>query len=227
MFDKKDEALNGADAMVDAAEEARKQQRNKNREMILTVATGGICLGLAFVLSQIKLFKMPQGGSVTPASMLPIIFFCLCFGAKRGFVVTFAYSLLQLIGGDLYYPMQVILDYPCAFTVIGVAGFFAASAKKREQFKNPIKRLKLVPFWRIGVAVFFAFTLRFACHVLSGVIFFAEFAGDQNPWVYSILYNGTFLLVEAAVTTVILVGIAIALGILHVDVSFKKGDSKK
>ncbi len=207
-------------------EEARKQQqqiqKNKNREMILTVATGGICLALSYVLSLITIFKMPQGGSVTPASMLPIIFFCLCFGAKSGFVVTFAYSLLQLIGGDFYSPLQVIIDYPLAFTLIGVAGFFAASSKKRLQVRNPIKRLKLVPFWRIGAAVFFAFLLRLACHVISGVVFFSEYARDQNPWVYSILYNGTFLLVEAAITVVILFGISVALGILKVNINISK-----
>lgn len=212
-------------------EEARKQQKqiekDKNREMILTVATGGICLGLSYVLSLIKLFEMPQGGSVTPASMLPIIFFCLAFGAKRGFIVTFAYSLLQLIGGYFYHPVQVVLDYTLAFTLIGVAGFFAASAKKRMQFKNPIKRLKLVPFWRIGAAVFLAFALRCFCHVLSGVVFFAEYAGDQNPWIYSILYNGTFLLVEAAITVVILIGVSVALGLLHVDISIGKDKKEK
>lgn len=191
------------------------------------MATGGICLGLSYVLSLVRLFKMPQGGSVTPASMLPIIFFCLCFGAKRGFIVTVAYGLLQMIGGDLYYPIQVILDYPVAFGAIGVAGFFAASASKRIQVRNPIKRLKLIPFWRIGVAVFFAFVLRCFFHVLSGVIFFSEYAGEQNPWIYSILYNGTFLLVEAAVTVVILVGVSVAMGLLHVDISIGKDKKEK
>ena len=197
----------------------KKERKNNNREMILTVATGGICLGLSYVLSLIKLFEMPQGGTVTPASMLPIIFFCLCFGAKRGFCVTFIYSLLQLIGGYFMHPVQVLLDYTFAFTLIGVAGFFAASAKKRMEVRNPIKRLKLIPFWRIGLAVLFAFLLRAACHVLSGAVFFAEYAGDKNPWVYSILYNGTFLLVEAAITVVILFGISAALGILKVNIS--------
>ena len=93
-------------------EEKQKQtEAAKRREMILSIACGGICLGLSFVLSQITLFKMPQGGSVTPASMLPILFFCLAFGAKKGFVVTFAFSLLQLIGGELVSFPQVMLDY--------------------------------------------------------------------------------------------------------------------
>ncbi|MBO4926771.1 MAG: energy-coupled thiamine transporter ThiT [Clostridiales bacterium] len=189
--------------------------------MILAVATGGVCLALSYVLSLIKIYEMPQGGSVTPASMLPILFFCLCFGVKKGFCVTFAYSLLQLINGYFMHPAQVILDYTLAFTILGVAGFFAASEKKRLQTANPIRRLKLVPFWRIGSAVFLAFLLRFISHVLSGVIFYAEYAGDQNPWVYSILYNGSFLLVEAAITTVILIGVSVCLGLLKVNISSK------
>ncbi len=198
------------------------QEAAKRRETILSVAAGGICLALSFMLSRIELFKMPQGGSVTPASMLPIIFFCLCFGLKRGLCVSFAFSLLELIGGTLINFPQVMLDYIVAFTAIGLSGIFAASEKKRIEVKNPLKRLKLIPFWRIGVAVFVCFLLRLVSHVLSGVIFWSEYAGDQNPWVYSIIYNGTFLLVEAAITAVILIGVAVALGLLKINISSEK-----
>ncbi|MBP5571588.1 MAG: energy-coupled thiamine transporter ThiT [Bacteroidales bacterium] len=193
----------------------KKTQAKNNREMIMTVATGGICLAMSYALSLVKLFELPQGGTITPASMLPIIFFCLIFGAKKGFCVTFIYSLLQLIGGYFVHPAQVILDYTLAFTIIGVSGFFAASAKKRLEVKNPIRRLKLVPFWRIILAVVLAFALRCTCHVLSGVCFFAEYAGDKNVWVYSIVYNGSFLAVEAAITCIILVGVSVALGMVR------------
>ncbi len=199
--------------------------KNERREMILAIATGGVCIALSFVLSQIKLFEMPQGGAVTPASMLPLLFFCLCFGAKKGFVATFCYSLLQLIGGYFMHPVQVLLDYTIAFTVLGVAGFFAPSAEMRLKTANPLRRLKMIPFWRIGAGVFLAFILRLICHVLSGVVFYAEYAGDQNPWIYSIVYNGTFLLVEAAITALILIGISVALGLLKINIS--SGSAKK
>ena len=212
-----------------AAEEKQELQKtaekNQRREMILSVACGGLCLGLSFVLSQITLFKMPQGGSITPASMLPIVFFCLCFGAKKGFCVTFAYSLLQLIGGTLMSFPQVMLDYIVAYTAVGVAGIFAASAKRRIEVRNPIKRLGIIPFWRIGAGVFLAFALRLISYVLSGVIFWSEYAGDQNPWVYSIVYNGTFLVVEAAITAVILIGVSLSLGLLHINIA--SGSDKK
>jgi len=221
-----EENLSAEEIRARKAEEEKAAARLKNREMILSIATGGVCVALSYVLSLVKIYEMPQGGTVTPASMLPIIFFCLCFGAKKGFCATFVYSLLQLIGGYLVNFPQVMLDYIMAFTSIGVAGFFAASAKKRIQVKNPIKRLGLIPFWRVGLGVCFAFVMRFIFHLLSGVIFYAEYAGEQNPWVYSALYNGTFLLVEAAITTVILVGVSIALGLLHVNISPAKADKK-
>lgn len=193
----------------------RAQRSQRNREMILTVAMGGICLALSFVLSQIKLFNMPQGGTITPASMLPLIFFALCFGAPKAYCVAFLFSLLQLLGGYFVHPAQVLLDYILAFTALGTAGLFAAGKAKRLATTNALTRLKMVPFWRIILAVLLSCALRCACHVLAGVIFFAEYAGEQNVWIYSIAYNGSFIAVEAAITCALLVGISAGLGMLR------------
>ena len=102
-----------------------KNSLKSSREYILKISTGGVCLALAFVLSRLKLFEMPMGGSVTPASTLPIIVYGVAFGPVWGFVISFIFSLLQLIGGYLYYPMQVILDYTIGYTALGFAGFVA------------------------------------------------------------------------------------------------------
>ena len=75
-----------------------KQSLNSNRENLLRISTGGVCLALAFVLSQLKLFEMPMGGTVTPASTLPIIAYGVAFGPLWGFIIAFIFSLLQLIG---------------------------------------------------------------------------------------------------------------------------------
>lgn len=200
---------------ADSATPDLKRHTNTNREMILTVATGGICLALSFVLSQIRLFSMPQGGSITPASMLPIFFFALCFGAKKGYAVAFLFSLLQLFGGYFVHPAQILLDYILAFTALGTAGLFAAPVAKRLAASNPLDRLKMVPFWRIILAVILSCALRCLGHVLAGVIFFAEYAGEQNVWAYSIAYNGSFIATEAGITCALLVGISAGLGILH------------
>ena len=50
-----------------------------------------------------------------------------------------------------------------------------------------------------------AVVIRFICHVLTGVIFFASYAPEgMNPWIYSISYNGTFLSVECVITIIII-----------------------
>ena len=208
--------------VIEKSKEQIAKEKQARREMILSIATGGLCVGLSFVLSQIKLFEMPQGGAVTPASMLPIIFFALSFGLKKGICASFCLSLLQLIGGTLVSFPQVMMDYIVAFTAVGLAGIFAASYKKRIETANPIKRLKLIAFWRIGAGVILAFAVRFISHVLAGVWFWSEYA-EGNVWTYSIVYNGTLILVEAAITAVLLIGISVALGLLKVNI----GTSKK
>jgi len=191
---------------------------NTRRENTLAVATGGICVAVAFVLSLITVYKMPQGGSVTPASMLPIFFFALCFGPAWGLGAAFLFSLLQLIGGYFMLPVQVLLDYTVAFTVLGIAGFFAAPKEKRQQTTSILGKLSLISLNRMIVSVVLGVTLRMFSHVLSGVIFFAEYAGDQNPWIYSIIYNGSYLLPELIITLMLL---------LAVRLSFRIGRPKK
>lgn len=185
-----------------------------NKEKILTIVTGGICLALAFLLSQLKLFEMPMGGTVTPAATLPLILFCLCFGPTWGFIVCFIFSLLQLINGYLLFPMQVVLDYILAYTLVGVAGFAAPKKSVRLEISSPIKRLKKVNLIKASVLALVGFVARFACSVLSGVIFYAEYAGEMNVWVYSITYNGTFILPEAVITIVVMLVFAGAIGLL-------------
>ena len=68
-----------------------------NKEKILSITSAGICIALAFVLSRLKLFEMPMGGSVTPASVLPIVVFCLAFGPVWGFGAAIVFACLQLI----------------------------------------------------------------------------------------------------------------------------------
>ena len=79
------------------------------------VAMGAMCIAIAFVLSCIRLFRMPQGGSITPASMLPLVLFMVACGPLQGFVVGCAYGLLQLITDPyIIHPIQLLLDYPLA-----------------------------------------------------------------------------------------------------------------
>jgi len=182
-------------------------QSTKNREKIMAVAAGGICLALAEVLSLLKVFEMPQGGSVTPASMLPIILFALCFGPSWGLGVAFLYSILQaFIGGYILAPAQVLLDYTFAFTLLGTAGFFAAKKSSRIAETNILRRLHLIPYWKILLSTLLAIILRLFCSFLSGIIFYASYAPEgQAVWIYSLVYNASFLIPEAIITFAVLV----------------------
>lgn len=152
-----------------------------------------VMLGLATVLSLITVFKAPFGGAVTAASMVPIVLIAFRYKAKWGLLTGLLYGCIQLaldfgkIGSwglsAQVFAGSVLLDYLLAFTVIGVAGFFAG--KKFGIF--------------IGTLV--GLGLRFVCHFLSGVILFSSFAPEgMSPIVYSILYNGAYMLPEIIVT---------------------------
>lgn len=177
---------------------------SSNREMILKIVTGGIALALAFVLSQLKLFELPNGGTVTPASVLPIIIFAMAFGPSWGFLVAFIFSLLQLIGGYLLTPFQVILDYTLGYASLGITGFAALPAAKRNVFRNPLKRFANAGVVKAIIFTVLSYIVRWFCSVLSGVIFYAEYAGDMNPWVYSMIYNGSFLSLDLAFLLVVM-----------------------
>lgn len=145
---------------------------------------GALCISLSFVLSYIKIFHMPQGGSITPASMLPIFLFAYIFGTKHGIVVAVAYGLLQMIQ-DAYivHWAQALFDYILAFASLALAGLFK---------KSIIPGILVGGFGRF----FFAF--------LSGFIFFAEYAPEgQSPVIYSLVYQITYIIPELVICCLI------------------------
>lgn len=178
---------------------------SSNREMILTIVTGGISLALAFVLSRIELFELPNGGSVTPASVLPIVIFAMAFGPGWGFIVAVIFSLLQLIGGWLVTPFQVLLDYTLGYTAYGFIGFAALPKAKRIIYRNPLMRFVNGGITRAVIFTIIAYIVRWFCSVLSGVIFYAEYAGDMNPWIYSMIYNGSFLSLDLVFLLIVMI----------------------
>ena len=184
---------------------------SSNREMILKIVTGGIALALAFVLSQIKLFELPNGGTVTPASVLPIIIYAMAFGPGWGFIVAVIFSLLQLIGGYLMTPFQVILDYTLGYAAYGLTGFAAQPRAKRESISNPLKRFANAGITKAIIFTILAYATRWFCSVLSGVIFYSEYAGDMNPWIYSMAYNGSFLSLDLVFLLIVMIILYIVL----------------
>ena len=171
-----------------------KTTANQTRKIVY----GGMCIALAFILSYIRLYRMPQGGSITPGSMLPIILYSIIFGPVAGITAGVSYGFLQFLqDGGIVHWAQLFLDYPLAFGFLGIAGIVPRNLNIRT---------------RIITGTIIAVIGRGLMHVLSGVIFFAEYAGDANPWIYSIIYNGTFLGVEAVLAIVI----AVMLSYTHV-----------
>ena len=144
------------------------------------IAYAAMCVAMSFILSCIKLFTMPQGGTITPASLLPMMVYTAAFGPARGLVVGCAYGLLQLFqGAYVIHPMQMLVDYPMAFGALALGGF-ANYIKMPERLKLP-------------AAVVLGYIGRYIMAVLSGVIFFAEYAGDQGALIYSLVYNISYL----------------------------------
>ncbi len=142
-------------------------------------------IALAVVLSNIKLFKIwGQGGSVTLASMVPIFVVALRWGAPAGIVAGVLDGILQYLLEPIFvHPLQWLLDYPVAFGALGLAGLLP---------RQPL------PGIVIGGAA------RWLAHVLSGVVYFASYAPPgQSPWVYSALYNGSYMLPEVVISVAV------------------------
>lgn len=158
------------------------------------LALGAMCIALAFVLSYLRILHMPQGGSITLASMLPVIIYAYWYGPRNGFLAAVAYGLLQYIQDPYFLNFsQFALDYLIGFGVLGLAGLFRRNLA-------------------LGAAV--SGMARFLCSFLSGVFFFADYAAEagQNVFVYSFLYNFTSI----GVDTMICVIVALIPAVLHV-----------
>lgn len=150
----------------------------------------GVCIALSFALSYVKFVDMPMGGAVTLASMLPLMFYAYMFGAKKGVFAGLVYGVLQFIQSpSVYQWMQILLDFPIAFSAIGLAGI----AKK-------FKFLKGNMIAEIIVGMTIACLFRYAAHVISGYFVFYGSAKDWNmsPICYSFAYN-TYVLVDLAI----------------------------
>jgi len=158
------------------------------------LVTSAVMLALASVLSTIKIFQMPLGGSITLLSMLPVVLLSIKYGTKWGLFSAFAYSLIQfaldfpsLMGYGytaFIWAGSIVFDYLIAFTILGIAGIW-----RDKGFKG------------IMAGIFLALCSRFLSHVISGSIFFAVWCPDGwSPIPYAVCYNGAFMLPELIFT---------------------------
>ena len=167
----------------------RKKSANKSAKItVKQIAFCAMAIALGTVLSNVKLFHFPTGGSITLLSMLVICLPGYWFGLGAGLLTGVAYGVLQLIIDPyVLFPMQLVIDYILAFGALGLSGIFSNS--KNGLIKGYI------------TAVFG----RFVFAVLSGWIFFGIYAWEGwNPLAYSLAYNAIYIFAEAAITVIIL-----------------------
>lgn len=153
---------------------------------VRALVNGALCIALGFVLSYLRLFHMPQGGSLTIASMLPVMVYSYWYGPKNGILAGIAYGALQYIQDPFFvHPVQLLLDYGMAFGALGLVGLF--------------KKHLLT-----GITI--AGLVRILCHLVSGAVFFAQYAPEgQNAWVYSATYNLSVIGPDLAICIVVAV----------------------
>jgi len=171
----------------------RKDDKASKKAPVITLTFTGVSLALAFVLSYVRIWKMPWGGDITLLSMFFVVFVGYLFGPGTGFAAAFVYSILQFIqsgGSYMLTPFQVCCDYFLAFTALGASGFF----------KN--KKNGLI----IGylVAVF----LRGVFHTIGGYLYWMDYMPDNFPSslaiIYPIAYNYSYLVAEAVITVIVI-----------------------
>ncbi len=157
-----------------------------------SIAYAGVCIALSFALSYVKLFSLPQGGSITLASMLPLIIYSYIFGARKGVFAGVIYGVLQCLQSpQIYQPMQVLLDYPIAFACIGLAGV----VKNIKWLKTPL--IKFI----FGASL--ACVGRYFAHFLSGYYVFSSWMMEgYTALSWSFVYN-MYIIAELAIILVV------------------------
>ncbi len=157
------------------------------------LAEAAVLVALAQILGYVKLVQLPNGGSLTPA-MFPLILFAVRWGLKPGLLAGFACGLLQLIFDGAYaWGWQcMLLDYLAAYTPLGLAGLFRG------------KQWGIFPGTLLGGAA------RFVVHYISGVTIYKILVPTEvmgfvftSPYLYSLVYNGVYMLPNILLALVI------------------------
>ena len=172
-------ALMGVLAMIFGMIRIRREKMDTS-----VLINSALLLALAVVLEQLRIFHMPQGGSVTAGAMVPLLLIACRFGVGTGVLAGFAYGMINMLQEPfILHPVQVLFDYPLPFMAMGLAG---------------ISRQHI--YWGTGLA----FLARFVCHFISGVVFFGSYAPEgMSPVWYSLVFNITYLVPEMLICCLI------------------------
>ena len=171
------------------------------------ISFAGESIATSLALSYIRLFRLTNGGSITLVSMLPVMLFAYSRGLKKGLFAGLIYGLLQSIQDPfIIHPAQFLLDYPLAFTMLGLAAVGAKLKKNKDNVK-----------FAVGAAI--AGVMRYISHVLSGIFAFGAYADGANVFLFSVGYN-SFVLIDTVL--VIIAGV-----LLTSNANFNKTVLKK
>lgn len=167
-------------------------------------------IAMATLLSYLKVYELPMGGTITAFSQVPIVLYGYHRGVKNGLFAGVVYGLLQMllqglenfayVKGIGSYLILILMDYLVAFAVLGLGG--ALFRKMNNKVLGA------------GLGAAAASAMRFLCHFISGVTIWGEYAdGWKSVWIYSLTYNGSYMLAECIVT---IVGVSALMGVPQV-----------
>lgn len=146
-----------------------------------SIVYAAVCIAFSFALSYIRIFRLPQGGSITLASILPLFFYSYMFGIRKGVLTGTIYGIMQAIQDPwIIHPAQFLLDYILAFGAIGLAGIF----KEVKLFEKNVTL-------SITLGGISAVLIRYLCHAFSGMFAFASYgiAEGYSGVAWGFLYN--------------------------------------
>ncbi|HWK22128.1 MAG TPA: energy-coupled thiamine transporter ThiT [Ureibacillus sp.] len=169
-----------------------------NNKKLLMLVEIAIFAGIGLVLDQFSFSLWAQGGSISFV-MLPILIIAVRWGLVAGITTGLLIGVLQMLfGGYILHWVQALLDYLVAFSVVGLAGVFR---KPILQAANDDNKKNIVLYITLGIIL--GGLLRYAAHSLAGAVFFSEYAGDQNVWLYTLLYNGSYMIPAIILTAIV------------------------
>ena len=166
---------------------------------IHTLTKCALTIALSTALSFVTIRLVPNGGSVTLASMAPILFLSYRYPLRWSLLAAAAYGGIQMLTDFHVPPVQdflsfalvVGLDYLLAFGVLGLAGTIAKPIRNR--------------YWAAAAGTAFVLLLRYACHVASGILIWDSYTPPGQPvWLYSLVYNATYMLPELVLTVAVM-----------------------
>lgn len=164
-------------------------KNNANKNQTKSIVYAAICIAMSFALSYIRFLELPQGGSITLASLLPLMIYSYLFGIRKGVLAGIIYGFLQFIQAPwFYHPIQFLLDYPIAFGAIGLSGLF----RELKLFDN-----KKVAQFLLGALI--CVVIRYFSHVISGIFVFGTGDDNYTDVAWSFLYN-SFAFADMAIT---------------------------